>query len=155
MSFQPYNYQPAYNPYASSMPFPPRQDYVGTQGCIQQSNLVNASLQNQQSFSCRPVTSREEAVAAQIDFMGPGTIMPDLGHGMIYLKRFNPNTGSSDFLLFTLQSQDQEKTDQTVAFASLQDLTDLKDTVNRLEDEIERLKKTNQGKAGKKNDADE
>lgn len=155
MNFQPYNYQPAYNPYASSMPFPPRQDYGGSQGCIQQNNPVNASVQIQQSFSCRPVTSREEAVAAQIDFMGPGTIMPDLGHGMIYLKRFNPNSGSSDFLPFALQSQDQEKPDQPAAFASLQDFADLRDTVKRLEDEIERLKKTNQGRAAKKNDTDE
>ena len=53
-----------------------------------------------QGFVCRPVASREEAVAAQTDFFGPGILMPDLGHGMIYLKRFNQTTGASDLLEF-------------------------------------------------------
>lgn len=51
-------------------------------------------------FSCRPVGGREEAVAAQIDYMSAGLVMPDLAHGMIYFKRFNPNTGASDFAEF-------------------------------------------------------
>lgn len=52
------------------------------------------------AYTCRPVTCREEAVAAQTDFFSLGTLMPDLNHGVIYLKRFNPNTGGSDFAEF-------------------------------------------------------
>lgn len=59
----------------------------------------------QSSFSCKPVTSREEALAMQTDFLAAGTIMPDLSHGVIYLKRFNPNTGASDFIEFACQQQ--------------------------------------------------
>lgn len=57
----------------------------------------------QSGYMTRPVTGREEALGVQVDFFGPGTIMPDLGHGVIYLKRFNQNTGASDLLEFTYQ----------------------------------------------------
>ena len=51
-------------------------------------------------YICRPVTCREEAVAAQVDYFSAGIVMPDLAHGVIYLKRFDPNTGASSFLDF-------------------------------------------------------
>lgn len=51
----------------------------------------------QNSYTCKPVTSREEAISMPTNFMGLGDIMPDLAHGVIYVKRFNPNTGSSEF----------------------------------------------------------
>lgn len=51
-------------------------------------------------YVCKPVTSREEAVATSTDYFSLGVVMPDLGHGMIYLKRFNQQTGSSDFFEF-------------------------------------------------------
>lgn len=57
----------------------------------------------QSGYITRPVTGREEALGVQVDFFGPGTIMPDLGHGVIYLKRFNQNTGASDLLEFAYQ----------------------------------------------------
>lgn len=59
----------------------------------------------QPSFTCHPVTSREEAVAAQTDYFSAGLVMPDLGHGCIYLKRFNPNTGASDFFRFVMEPE--------------------------------------------------
>lgn len=54
----------------------------------------------QQGFRTQPVASREEAMAVQTDFFGPGVIMPCLGQGVIFLKRFNQNTGSSDLFEF-------------------------------------------------------
>ena len=93
-------------------------------------------------FITRPVTSREEAVAVQVDFLGPGTLMPDLGHGTIYLKRFNPNTGASDFFTFTLE---QPREEPAVQWATKED-------VEALRAEIEALKPR---KAVRKNDADE
>lgn len=56
----------------------------------------------QPGYSVRPVGSREEAVGAQADFMSPGLIMPDLGHGVIYFKRFNSDAGSTEFHEFKL-----------------------------------------------------
>lgn len=54
------------------------------------------------AFACHPVTSREEAIAAPMDYFSAGLVMPDLGHGCIYLKRFNQNTGTSDVSEFRL-----------------------------------------------------
>lgn len=49
------------------------------------------------NFVVQPVTSREEALAVIADPMSAGVLLPDLPHGVIYIKRFNPNTGTSDF----------------------------------------------------------
>jgi hypothetical protein len=57
-------------------------------------------MQTQQGFSVRPVASREEAMAIPSEFFGPGVVMPCLGQGVIFLKRFNQNTGLSDLLEF-------------------------------------------------------
>lgn len=93
------------------------------------------------SFGVRPVTGREEAVAAQVDFCGPGTLMPDLGHGIIYLKRFNPNTGACDLFAFPL-AQPEQPTPQP-QYATMEDL-------NALREEL-----TRKPKGGKRGDADE
>lgn len=57
-------------------------------------------MQMQHGFSVQPVASREEALAVQTDFFGPGVLLPCLGQGAIYLKRFNQNTGASDLIEF-------------------------------------------------------
>lgn len=75
-------------------------------------------------FNCRPVTSKEEAQAVQVDFFGPGTLMPDLGHGVVYLKRFNQNTGACDIFEFTAQ---QTKEPEPVRYATVEDLNALRD----------------------------
>ena len=56
-------------------------------------------MQNNVSSSivCAPVTSREEAVATRVEAFGPSYIMPDIGHGMVYFKRFNEKTALADF----------------------------------------------------------
>lgn len=102
MAYTPYGY-PTYMP--TQQQYQPRQDYM--QPMAQQP--VQPPQQNTQGFSCRPVTSREEAVAVLADYFTPGTIMPDLGHGCIYLKRFNPNTGASDFYEFVLNQTKPEE----------------------------------------------
>lgn len=63
----------------------------------------------QSVFNCRPVTSKEEAIAAQVDFFNSGTVMPDLAHGKIYLKRFNQQTGASDLMEFTYMAPEAPK----------------------------------------------
>ena len=81
-------------------------------------------------FLVRPVTSREEAVAALVDFFGPGTLMPDLGHGTVYLKRFNQNTGSSEFYAFMLPPPEPEP--EPVQYATKEDLTALREEIVQL-----------------------
>lgn len=74
---------------------PQQQFYGGYQRPMQQVQQAAPP-----GYVCKPVTSREEAVATSTDYFSLGVVMPDLGHGMIYLKRFNQQTGSSDFFEF-------------------------------------------------------
>ena len=135
---------PYYNPYQfgpQSAP-QPRFDQMGANPPQMQNAPVPQTAQQGAAFLTRPVTSREEAVAAQVDFLGPGTLMPDLSHGTIYLKRFNPNTGASDFFTFTLE---QPKAEPEPQWATKED-------IDKLREEIEQLKPR---KAVKRIDADE
>lgn len=135
---------PYYNPYQfgpQNAP-QPRFDQMGPNPPQMQNAPVPQMAQQGAAFLTRPVTSREEAVAVQVDFLGPGTLMPDLGHGTIYLKRFNPNTGASDFFTFTLE---QPREEPAVQWATKED-------VEALRAEIEALRPR---KAVRKNDAEE
>ena len=53
-----------------------------------------------QFLKCRPVTSIEEARAAQIDLDGSLWVFADIGHGKIYTKQMK-NDGSSAFGVYT------------------------------------------------------
>ena len=95
-----YGYNPyQFYPQGQQMQYQSPQTYIGSQ-IPQQPQQPSMQIQ-QNGYTCRPVTSREEAVAVQTDYFSPGTIMPDLGHGMVYIKRFNQNTGSSAFHINT------------------------------------------------------
>ena len=133
---------PYYNPYQFAPQSAPqtRFDQIGANPPQMQNVPAPQAAQQGAAFLTRPVTSREEAVAAQVDFLGPGTIMPDLGHGVVYLKRFNQNTGACDIFEFVAQ---QQKEAPAVQYATIEDL-------NALRDEL-----LSKRKAGKKNDADE
>lgn len=126
-----YGYNPyQFYPQGQQMQYQSPQTYIGSQ--IPQQPQQPSMQTQQNGYTCRPVTSREEAVAVQTDYFSPGTIMPDLGHGMVYIKRFNQNTGSSDFLSFRYE-QDQPL-QQTNQFAT-------RDELNLLRQEVEQLNK--------------
>lgn len=90
---QPYQYQDQLNQ-LRGMQYQPQP--VQTT----QSPYMNGQPFSQGGFICCPVTSREEAVAFRVEAFGPAVIMPDLGHGMIYFKRFNDKTATADFSEF-------------------------------------------------------
>lgn len=79
-------------------------------------------------FGVQPVTSREEAVAVIADPLSAGVLLPDLAHGVIYVKRFNPNTGASDFGEFQLVQPQQaapvEKAVETTEYVTRRDFDD-------------------------------
>lgn len=93
----------------------PQQTYFAQQ-------QYNPQPQQQMSpaFACHPVGSREEAVAAQTDYFSAGLVMPDLSHGMIYLKRFNQQTGASDFFEFKLAQAEAKSETQYVTVAEFE-----------------------------------
>lgn len=103
-------------------------------------------------YVCRPVTSREEAVAVTVDFLGPGTIMPDFGHGMIYFKRFNPNSGGAEFFVFSVQPPPQPQQSAPLAqeYDPRGDIEALRSDFNVLRGELEEIKKAGQKRTGGK-----
>lgn len=102
----PYSYSPfgGYSPY---QPMGAQNANIPAQQPAAAQTMPQMSTQS--SYACRPVTSREEAIAVQADFFSLGTIMPDLAHGVIYLKRLNQQTGSSDFFEFVFQPPQEPK----------------------------------------------
>ncbi len=129
----PYTY-PNYGSFSPTPSYIP-QNYPNSAPLSAQT--PTGGVNGQSGFVCRPVTSKLEAEAVQVDFLGPGTIMPDLGHGVIYLKRFNPNTGYSDFLSFSF---DQNQTSEQENPES--EISGIKKEINELKKEIEEIKKT-------------
>ena len=101
-------------------------------------------------FSTRPVTSREEALGVQVDFFGPGTLMPDLGHGKVYLKKFNQNTGASDLFVFALEVEQPAEQVSAPQYATREDVVSLREDLERVMDELERLRRPLKG--AKRND---
>lgn len=87
----------------------------------------------QQGFSVRPVASREEAMAIQTDFFGPGILMPCLGQGTIWLKRFNQNTGASDLLEFIYAPPQAPKQESPGDYVPMDLFRQLVDKVNQIE----------------------
>ena len=71
-----------YNPYQQQRPmYQPQQ---------------RPMYQQQEMFNIRAAASREEAAATPMDFFKT-TVILGLNHGMIYIKRFNQETGETIF----------------------------------------------------------
>ena len=118
----------------------PRPDVMGYPQNAQSVPVTSQS--QQQGFMTRPVASREEAVAAQIDFFGPGVLMPDFGHNCVYYKRFNQNTGSCDFLTFRMEGTRAENSEneQTTEYATKADLLEMQNVVQGLAEELKTMR---------------
>lgn len=128
------NYPTYYTPYqfGAYTPAQPRFDQMPANPPQQPNAPQGQNMGQNQGFYIRPVTSREEAVASQVDFFGPGTIMPDLSHGVIYLKRFNQQSGSSDFFAFNIEIPKEEPPAQ---YATKEDLDAIRAEIEKLKNE--------------------
>lgn len=82
--------QPIQYPYGN---LPSYDNYMGGQQQIRQ--MPN------QFLKCRPVSSREEAMAFQIDLDGSLWVFPNVGNGKIYTKQVN-NDGTATFSTYNL-----------------------------------------------------
>ena len=93
--------------------------------------------QNGALFGVQPVTSREEAVAVIADPLSAGVLLPDLAHGVIYVKRFNPNTGASDFGEFQLvQPQQAAPVEKAVEDPEYVTRRDFEEALSQLRSEL-------------------
>lgn len=139
------NYMPNYYQPMQNMVQPINQPIQQTQN---QGAQINNMQQNtsQPNFFCRPVASREEALGVPVDFMGSPMFFPDLAHGVIYMKRFNTNTGAAD--IFEFHGQQEQPNAPSPSFAPLDEFNatketigQLKETILQLQSEIDQLKK--------------
>ena len=141
-------YYPTYGTYTAPGGVTPRTDM--------QPQPMTQPQQAAQSFFCRPVASREEVLGVPVDFMGTPMFFPDLAHGVIYLKRFNANTGSPDLFEFRViqpqPAQQEQRQEQPPAFVALEDFLNLKNDLDDVKAELEKLKKP-AGRTAKKEEA--
>ena len=144
-------------PYYSSYPMglyqPIQNQYQPMNQPMNQPVQQQTTPATQSNFYCRPVASREEALAVPVDFMGNPMFFPDLAHSVIYVKQFNTTNGTADLFEF----HGQQKQTSAPSFAPLDEFNatketigQLKETILQLQNEIDQLKKPT-GRA-KKND---
>lgn len=62
-------------------------------------NRQSQNLMSNQFLKCRPVSSRDEAQASQIDLDGSLWVFTDLGNDRIYTKKIN-NDGTASFTTY-------------------------------------------------------
>ena len=114
---------------------------------VPQQRMYQQQQQQAPTYIVQPVSSREEGLATRFEYGTLGTLMPDRMHGVVYFKCFNSDTGNVDFM--TLAPLRESAPPE---YATAQDVGEMKQTINRLIEEIEQLKRP--GKATKRNDAE-
>lgn len=137
-----YDFNPALNP-----GFGPQTAYTGFSGAFGPSPQMNpasapapVSAPTTAGFGVQPVSSREEALAVIADPLSAGVLLPDLGHGVVYMKRFNPNTGASDFAEFAFVQPKAAESAPAPAQEELVTLSVFNSTVEKLRSEIAAMK---------------
>lgn len=138
-----------YQPYT-----PPRADYTGYGNNTMNQNNNQQSATGMSSAS-RIVTSKTECLSIPADFSGAPMVFPDISHNRVYVKRWDFNTGSAQFIEYApvqpvqdAQQAQGEATPDAPSYATVDAVNGLQDYVNRLErdisaleDEVNRLKR--------------
>lgn len=158
--YQPQPYMPQPGPYMAPQAFQSRPDMMAPSS-LPQPQTPPQQPQNPVmglSNASRPVTSREEAMGVAADFSGARMLFPDIAHNRVYVKWWDFGRGEPVFQEYApvvRPAPEQERPQDTEAavWASLQDVQDLKDAMDKLQEEVNRLKRPT-GKAAVKNDAD-
>lgn len=156
MPYTPFNYNPY--PYPTYLPSQRTDGQMGTVYPQPQNIAPAASVGQTQGISAmsRPVSSKEEAMAVGADFSGAPMIFPDLAHNVVFVKRWDFNTGSAVFVEYVPKGAEPEV---PAVYATKGDFKELAESVEKvmarfdgIEAEFDKLKAK---KGAKKNDADE
>lgn len=83
--------------------------------------------------------SRVEAERAEINCFGPGLIMTNLGQGMIYLKRFNPQKGEVEVLDFAFVPPPPPPAPSSAAYDPRADIATMMENMSALQASISAL----------------
>ena len=95
-----------------------------------------------------PVTSREQAVVAQIPFDGNPYFFFNTANDEIYGKRFDPSTGQSPLVVYKREQPTQE-----TAFAPLALVQQLAQQMQGMQEQIQALQPRPRKTASKEDDA--
>jgi hypothetical protein len=110
--------QPMYGAYNASISRPGEV----AQGYFPPQNVAPAQPVGQtQGFLCRPVTSKAEAIAAQIPFDGSTSYFVDTSNGNIYAKTFSFQDGTAPIVTYVREAE------HTVQYATIDDLNALRE----------------------------
>ena len=74
-------------------------------------NRPQSNVQSQ-FLKCRPVSSREEAIASQIDLDGSLWVFPNVGNGKIYTKQIS-NDGTAIFNTYSFTEEETPSNNPT------------------------------------------
>lgn len=126
-SYQTFGYpqnlvnQVPYNNVNNLLSNSPYDNYMRGQQLVQQGGQ-EASIQNQinQFLKCRPVSSKEEARAFQIDLDGSLWVFTDLGNEKIYTKQINAD-GTASFKTYAFVAE-TENTYNPTEFVTKEEL---------------------------------
>lgn len=120
--YQGFNNQVPYNNTNNLLNNSPYDNYMRGQQLIQQS-IPEAAGQNQigQYLKCRPVSSKEEARAFQIDLDGSLWVFTDLGNEKIYTKQINAD-GTASFKTYAFVAE-AENTYNPTEFVTKEELS--------------------------------
>lgn len=125
---------PPYNPYAGYAPA-----YGQMQPAMQAQQMMYAQPQQAQqpTILSRLVTSREEAMTAQIAFDGTINVFYCPAADEVYIKRFNPNTGGAIFDTYQSPAKAQQSAPAVQPeYAPMSALTALEQRVDELTEAI-------------------
>ena len=99
---QNYNPQTGYLPNTGQAPMQVQYPY-GYSNVLTKQSYEN--FQQNQFLKCRPVSSKEEAMAFQIDLDGSLWVFTDVGNDKIYTKQIN-NDGTASFRTYAYDKND-------------------------------------------------
>lgn len=88
----------------------PYDNYMGNQ------RVNSQDLLSRQYIKCRPVSSKDEARACQIDLDGSLWVFTDLGNGKIYTKQIN-NDGTAAFKTYAFV-KDENPYDSSIEYVT-------------------------------------
>lgn len=127
-----------YPPYAIQQGYQPMyQQGYQTPACLPAQSVGQPQPQAQTGLSGRMVTSREEALGVPVDFMGGLMVFPDVGHGAVYTKVFNAQTGQAEFAEYRRVPRPEPKPEGAAeAYALDSDVKALRAKVDELTDRL-------------------
>lgn len=99
----------------------------------------------EQPLFCRMVTSKEEALAVPVDFSGRPMTLLDTAHGRVWIKSFNPATGSAELDEYCKASPikpGEKPAEPPAAYVPISDFQRLEAQVASMADEITKLRPT-------------